>query len=399
MPYPDPPAKTTSYTALEQALGNGALPGQELDTDLNALLASNAEIITFLKTTLASDGRLNNAVVRRENLSVEFSLGFEAPSVWATGTDYQVPDTVFEGGGFYICTVAHTSGTFSVDLASERWELLVDLTADGALTVVNNLSDVDDLATAQANMKIAPTDGAATITGAWDMTGAALVGPLGVLNDSAVDGLSGNSSKLMTGVPGGAGTLVQSDGAGNGAVGPSYGTSANRLLQLDGNAQIPAASVPVYESAVTSLTGASVVLGSLPAGLKTLDIMFSAVAMTASADLLVRLGTSGGVLSTGYVASGAVVEPANAEVGSKTNGLYARINGSGRALSGVMHLRREPGTQKWIASGAYTLDSAVARTGHSGGAVTLAGALTQIEFLPDAPDTFAAGTVSMRGTF
>ncbi|SIR16334.1 hypothetical protein SAMN05880590_1136 [Rhizobium sp. RU35A] len=42
---------------------------------------------------------------------------------WATGTAYAVRDTVMQGGVQYICTVAHTAGTFATDLAAPRWQI------------------------------------------------------------------------------------------------------------------------------------------------------------------------------------------------------------------------------------------------------------------------------------
>jgi len=52
---------------------------------------------------------------------------------WATSTAYTLRDVVVDGaaGGstdnLYICIVAHTSGTFSTDLAASKWELMLDV--------------------------------------------------------------------------------------------------------------------------------------------------------------------------------------------------------------------------------------------------------------------------------
>jgi len=45
------------------------------------------------------------------------------PSAWVTATPYAVNDYVTEGGNSYRCLIAHTSGTFSTDLAAENWEI------------------------------------------------------------------------------------------------------------------------------------------------------------------------------------------------------------------------------------------------------------------------------------
>ncbi len=153
MPYPQPPEISTSYTAQEQALGDGSLPGQELDVDLAAVRTSVTELIEFVKLHTRSDGRLANASVTRDTLDSSLLIGFDPPAPWVSGVAYTTSSTVFEGFGFYLCTVAHTSGTFATDLAASRWVLLADLTPPGgALIASNNLSDVADVPNTRANL-------------------------------------------------------------------------------------------------------------------------------------------------------------------------------------------------------------------------------------------------------
>lgn len=166
MAYPTKPSISTSYTAEEQALGNGTLPGQELDVDFAALRASAEEIIDFVRLFTRSDGKLANGIVTQEALASSIQIGFEAPEPWATATAYNTRSTVFEGYGFYLCLVEHTSGVFATDLAAGRWQLLADLTPPaGALLASNNLSDVDDAAAARANIsaQVTVTGAASTI--------------------------------------------------------------------------------------------------------------------------------------------------------------------------------------------------------------------------------------------
>lgn len=153
MPYPDKPQILTSYTAAEQALGDGSLPGQELDVDLANIKTSVEALIDFIKTSIRSDGKLANGSVTSDALSASIRLGFNPPAPWSTGKAYTTVDTVFQGFGFYLCLAAHTSGVFATDLGSGRWLLLADLTPPGgALIAANNLSDLADTATARSNL-------------------------------------------------------------------------------------------------------------------------------------------------------------------------------------------------------------------------------------------------------
>lgn len=51
------------------------------------------------------------------------SIGSSWRGEWATLTEYVGYDAVLEGGGIYICTAAHTAGTFATDLAAGLWVL------------------------------------------------------------------------------------------------------------------------------------------------------------------------------------------------------------------------------------------------------------------------------------
>lgn len=153
MAYPDKPQILTSYTAEEQSIGNGTLPGQELDVDFASLKTSQEQVIDFLKLFTRSDGKLANGIVTQEALAPSILIGFDPPTVWATAQAYTTRSTVFQGQQFYLCVIAHTSGVFNTDLSAGRWQLLADLTpVGGALVASNNLSDLADAATARTNL-------------------------------------------------------------------------------------------------------------------------------------------------------------------------------------------------------------------------------------------------------
>ncbi len=157
MPYPDKPNIQTSYTAYEQSLGDGSLPGQELDNDFANLADSVESLNDFVRGITRSDGALKNGIVTAESLAASVRIGIDPPTTWATATAYTVGrSTVFSGFGFYVCAASHTSGaSFAVDLGAGRWTLLADLTPPtGTLLRDLNLSDVTDAATARTNLGV-----------------------------------------------------------------------------------------------------------------------------------------------------------------------------------------------------------------------------------------------------
>ena len=99
---------------------------------------------------------------------------------WATSTAYSVDHLVRNDGNVYICIVAHTSGTFSTDLAAAKWELFAAKGSAGAgtgdLLAANNLSDVATPDTALANLG----GGTVGIAIFKDTTAAAVIAELGI---------------------------------------------------------------------------------------------------------------------------------------------------------------------------------------------------------------------------
>lgn len=82
-------------------------------------------------------------------------------NVWLTSTDYVLNDLVQESGSTYICVEAHTSGTFSTDLALVKWQLFASVGSSGPgsgdLLASNNLLDLDSAPTALNNLGLTAT--------------------------------------------------------------------------------------------------------------------------------------------------------------------------------------------------------------------------------------------------
>lgn len=100
-------------------------------------------------------------------------------SAWLTGTSYVKNDLVRNAGNAYICLVAHTSGTFSTDLVTSKWELFAEKGAAGAGTGdmlgANNLTDVANAASARANIGAQAADNTLTALAGLDTAAGVVV--------------------------------------------------------------------------------------------------------------------------------------------------------------------------------------------------------------------------------
>lgn len=54
------------------------------------------------------------------------SNGMARRGPWVTSTAYALDDGVSEGGAYYVCAEAHTSGTFATDLAAGKWQVVAE---------------------------------------------------------------------------------------------------------------------------------------------------------------------------------------------------------------------------------------------------------------------------------
>lgn len=129
MPQPEFYFPSFSFTNFSAEFPTKQQPGQQLDAQFNALKVTTDEIITNLALIQRDDGFLANRSVGREQLREDVTLGFNAPSPWMPNTVYTSLDTVFESNKFYSAKVGHTSGaTFDASL----WNLIADFTAETA---------------------------------------------------------------------------------------------------------------------------------------------------------------------------------------------------------------------------------------------------------------------------
>lgn len=184
----------------------------------------------------------------------------------------------------------------------------------------------------------------------------------------------------------------------------SPGTSG-QFLKTNGSGQNPSWGGVVNQLASQSVTGvSSVTFTGIPATAKWISIVFSQVeftSATAAEYIYVRLGTSGGIVSTGYTASSNWLLNDSGGGGnagyviSTDNFIMYTRNGYLYPVSGAMRVNNLTGNT-WVSDhtlgGYYASNSSISING--GGSLALSGALTQIQILAST-STFASGTISV----
>lgn len=132
----------------------------------------------------------------------------------------------------------------------------------------------------------------------------------------------------------------------------------------------------------------------IPSWAGQIEIIFKAASLSGTDNILVQIGDSGGMETTGYVASGISVNGSTVGAGNSTAGFYVRVNGAANAASGILTLSKDIATNDWAAAGNFRLGGTTFSS--AGGAKLLSDTLTQVRITRDGTDTFDNGTVSIR---
>jgi hypothetical protein len=181
--------------------------------------------------------------------------------------------------------------------------------------------------------------------------------------------------------------------------GANYGTSGQVLTSAGASAAPSWQTVSAITSgtAVASTSGTAIDFTGIPSGVKKITVMLSAVATNGTGIPQVQLGTSGGVVSSGYASSAGVIQgPTSVSILSSTAGFVTTDAGSAtQTLSGNMIITNLT-SNTWVASFSIYGQASAARAHFGGGTIALGGTLDRIRITTNnSTGTFNAGTVNI----
>jgi hypothetical protein len=219
--------------------------------------------------------------------------------------------------------------------------------------------------------------------------------------------LSGSGTEIVTGTAGSDGDIVQWNADGDLV---SYGAATQEEATWEAGtetteslvspakikAAIEALSIPHVASAATT-SGTSHDFTGIPAGVNQIDVFLDGVSQTdntANGDLLIQLGTSGGLVTSGYSSLSSTYSVTR----SSTAGFIVINPGAATTANGVYRLRRlADGSDSWIMSGEGRFGATAGILDSWSNAIDIGAVLTQVRLTTvGGTPTFDAGTVSIR---
>jgi hypothetical protein len=173
------------------------------------------------------------------------------------------------------------------------------------------------------------------------------------------------------------------------------------IVNADINASAAIASTKLsgvginFGTEVASTSGTSIDFTGIPSSVKQITVIFKGVSTSGTSAHIIRLGTSSGFVSTGYL-SGGVYTGTGTGSGNRTDGLL--LDGNGTASTVLLHghsVLTNISGNSWVQSFVMgQSDSAYSVFG--GGSITLSSALTQLRFtMANGTDTFDAGSINI----
>lgn len=138
-------------------------------------------------------------------------------------------------------------------------------------------------------------------------------------------------------------------------------------------------------------SGTSVTFTGIPSWVKRVTVNFVGVSQSGTTQMEVRVGTSGGVVATGY-SSGASSGLNAIGSTSSTTGFRIRNSVATDDINGSMVISNQTGNT-WVCTYSMTGTNGAFYIG--GGSIALASALTQIQIAPNSADTFDAGSINI----
>jgi len=171
--------------------------------------------------------------------------------------------------------------------------------------------------------------------------------------------------------------------------------SVGKDVSVTGSLSLGGSTVRLLTSGTAvNASGSTVDFTSIPSWVKRITLMLSGVSTTGSANITIQLGTSSGVVTSGY--SGSMFNTDGNNVGTSMlagTGFTIRPTGLANFLYGICTIVNITGNS-WVCSlnMALSNNDIVALT--SGG-VSLSSTLDRVRLLATSPDSFDAGTVNI----
>jgi hypothetical protein len=213
----------------------------------------------------------------------------------------------------------------------------------------------------------------------------------GTLAASQIEMLSQSGTGIITITPPATNTnraITLPDAAGEVVLNSATQTLTNKTIQ---------GGAITSGTAVASTSGTSIDFTGIPSWVKRITVMFSGVSTNGTSNLLVQLGDSGGIETTGYTSSASYLTSNTSSTSSTAGYVLTNDLTATSIVNGLFTLNLlNPSTNTWCIGGALGWSVAFTGTFVFGGSKALSDTLDRIRITTvNGTDTFDAGTINI----
>ena len=145
--------------------------------------------------------------------------------------------------------------------------------------------------------------------------------------------------------------------------------------------------------AVTDFTTAANFTG-IPSWVKRITVILEGVSLSGSDNIIVQLGDSGGLETTGYLgAAGYSIQSGTTQSANFTTGFGFYVGDAARVVHAIIQIDNVTGN-KWVAGSSGGFSNAAAFS-NGGGSKTLSATLDRVTVTRTGTNTFDAGTINI----
>jgi hypothetical protein len=151
----------------------------------------------------------------------------------------------------------------------------------------------------------------------------------------------------------------------------------------------------VRGTAVASTSGTSIDFTSIPSWVKRVTVMFDGVSLSGTANILIQLGDSGGVETTGYSSTSTFIATGSTGGIGSTSGIILYAGVAINLLTGPVVFNNASGNL-WIAGGTLHYDNTLGANALTAGSKTLSATLDRVRITTsNGTDTFDLGSINI----
>jgi hypothetical protein len=170
-------------------------------------------------------------------------------------------------------------------------------------------------------------------------------------------------------------------------------------LQSNGTTELTISSAGAYGqlisgTAVASTSGTSIDFTSIPSWVKRITVLFNGVSLNGSANIFIQLGTSGGVVSSGYTSTSITLNSTSSSAGASSTNAFLVFDGTASYVFQGSCVINLVSSNSYVSSHSYLINTTNIVIGS--GSISLGGTLDRVRITTsNGTDTFDAGSINI----